>query len=448
MPAPAWISSGCRTPSSRLLQTPAARPAVNNIPTLGPPPTCAVVPTFINSVGSLTPTPSYLVTQEFRIASPTGSRLEYTAGLFYSNASNHNAGGGTSTLEDIPALGAPPIFLGPPNVGTPSTSQDYSAAVFGQGTFHFNDHLALIAGYRYTDETLRQHTISAAGVNTFSSANNTNNSWKVGLQYKFDPTLNTYATITEGYKGPQFAAPICAVGVCPAGTPSRQVLPEIPTDYEIGAKKTLFDNRVILDLNAFYIQMKDYQGQVCVTNSSNTLTCTVQNFDGVISKGVEANLFGRVSDNFTVSSGLIYNPATFPEHGVGGGPYITSDGSNLSGKQLINAPVWKFTFSGEYSHPLSSGMEGFISGDLVWKSTIRYAASTDPLLSYPSSVVVGGRVGVRFPKGWEASLFVRNAGDEQTPVLRQAGFPYPGDYGQFLSTGSFRVVGLQLNADF
>jgi iron complex outermembrane receptor protein len=416
-------------------------------------------PSDLTNVGPAHPGPSNLITQEFRIASPTGSRLEYTAGLFYSNYSVHNYGGSVTTQSDYSSLNAAPVYINStPVVGTPGTTQDYSDAVFGQATFHITDKLAVIGGLRYTDETLRQHTVTTAtaatpfapavpAVATFSSAENKNTSWRAGLQYKFDPTLNTYITVSEGYKGPQFATPICA-GTCPAGTPGREVLPEIPTDYEIGAKKTLFDGRVIVDLNAFYIKMKDYQGQICVTNAQLVLTCTVTNYDGVISKGVEANVFGRVSDNFTLSSGLIWNPATFPEHVAGGGPFISSDGSNVSGAQLVNAPVWKYTFSGEYSHPLSNGNEGFISGDLVFKSKIRYAASTDPLLSYGASVVVGGRIGVRTMKGWEASLFVRNLGNEHTPVLRQANFPGAGDYGQFLSSNSFRVVGLQLNADF
>jgi iron complex outermembrane receptor protein len=243
--------------------------------------------------------------------------------------------------------------------------------------------------------------------------------------------------------------PTNPTGVCAPGTPQREVAPEIPTNYEIGAKKVMFDGRAIADINAFYIKMENYQGQVCVTNSSNLLTCTVTNFDGVISKGIEANLFGRIADNFTVNTGLIWNPAQFPKHDSNGGPFIGVDGTNISGKQLQLAPVWKFTFSGEYSHPVFSGLEGFVGGDAVYKSKIAYSASTDPLLSYPSNIVLGAHAGVRAEKGnWSASLFVRNLTNEHIPVLRQAGFPYGLNYGQFLSTGSFRVVGVSLDAEF
>ncbi len=408
----------------------------------------------INATGP-SDSPTSLFTEELRIASPSGSKLEYTAGLFYSNQATSSLGGGTTTVSDYPALGAPPIILQPPVPGTPSGNMDFSSAAFGQATYHVTDQLGLIGGLRYTDEVLKQDTITTAGITTNSRAKNTNTSWRAGIQYAFDPSLNGYATIARGYKGPQFAAPICpvsptnATGVCPPGTPSRQVLPEIPTNYEIGAKKVLFDGRVIADINAFYIKMENYQGQVCVTNSANLLTCTVTNFNGVISKGIETNLFGRVSEDFTVNTGLIYNPATFPEHAPGGGPELGVDGTDISGKQLQLAPVWKFTFSGEYSHEVFSGLQGFAGGDAVAKSRIRYSASTDPLLSYPSNVVIGLHAGVRSEKpGWSASIFARNLTDEHIPVLRQAGFPYGLNYGQFLSTGSFRVVGVALEAQY
>ena len=407
-------------------------------------------PSDIVQYGAAVPPTSTLVTQEVRIASPTGARFEYTAGLFYSNQTTETFGGNSTALRAFTGPGAAgPFVNGIPAVGTPSTDADHSAAVFGQATWHVTDQLGLIGGLRYTKETLKQNTITTAGVQTHSRSEINNTSWRVGAQYKVDPSLQVYATISKGYKGAQFAVPICPVsaaapsGVCPPGTPSRIVLPELPTDYELGGKKVLFDGRAILDLSAFYIEMTNYQGQQCVTNSANTLTCTIQNFGGVISKGVEANLLGRVSDDFTVNTGLIWNPATYPS------PFRGGDGTNIGGAQLKNAPVWKFTFSGEYSHEVASGLQAFVSGDAVYKTAIRYSDSTNPLLSYPANWVVGGRAGVRSETGaWSVSAFVQNATDEHIPVLRQAGFPYGENYGQFLSTGSFRVVGLSLEAGF
>ena len=414
-----------------------------------PPP--AVMPTQILSTGSPNPGPTKLVTEELRIASPSGSRLEYTFGFFYSDLTTSDPGGSVFSVTDTFSPFGPTIPLGPPTIGTPAQTEDSSTAAFGQATYHLTDKLSLIGGARYTGEFLAQSTVSSSGVPANTKVDITNFSWRLGADYKFNPDLMAYVVVARGYKGPQLAPP---PNGSPAGTLSKEVKPEIPMDYEIGAKKTLFEGRVILDLNAFYMKVQNYQGQVCITDPvTQLLGCTITTFDGVVTKGIEGNIFGRVSDNLTVNAGLIWNRATYPKTSTNAagvvGPYLGPDGSDLSGAQLVDAPVWKATFSGEYSHPISNRLEGFIGADLVYKSRIRYAPSQDPLLSYPGNVVIGGQLGIRSPtQKWSANLFVRNLTDEHVPVLRQAGFPYGANYGEFLSTGSFRVVGISLEAGF
>jgi len=418
-----------------------------------------------------------LITQEFRIANETGSKVEYTAGVFYHNQTTQNYGGNTFTLRAFTGPGVPGVIVnGLPVPGGPSHTANHSAAGFGQATWRVSENFNLIGGARYTKETLRQYSVSGTGVVTESLGEISNTSWRAGAQYVFDDTLQAYATIAKGYKGPQFATVVGA----PAGTPLKVVAPEVPLNYEIGAKKVLFDGRVIADFSAFYTEVENYQGQVCGVNpTTQVLGCSIDNFDGVISKGVEVNLFGRVNDNFTLNTGLIWNEATYPNHAPGGGPFLTDTGTavdqagikiinDLSGEQLPNAPVWKATFSGEYRRDLTENFSGFISADAVYRSKLRLAGSLDPNLSYPSHWILGGRLGVtNIRHGYTASLFVRNATDEHVPVLRQAAFPsalpavipagQPGagttrvggnSYGQFLSTSAFRVVGVSLEKDF
>ena len=408
-----------------------------------PPP--AVMPTRIDPISPPETSPSTLFTQEFRIASPTGTKLEYTAGAFYSNYATKNQPGGVTTVSDTFFPGAPPLIL---NQVTSSfgTSQDVSAALFGQATYHLTDKISLIGGLRYTNETLKELT-SVSNVVRTGSIKESNWSWKVGGQYQFDPTLMSYVTISRGYKGPQFGS--VPTGA-PAGTLGLPVQAEIPTEYEIGAKKTLFGGRAVVDLSAFYINDDNYQGQLCATNPiTQLLSCTITNFEGVVSKGIEATVFGRVNEHLTLNSGIIWNPATYPSHGPNGGPYLASDGTDLSGGQLISAPLWKYTFSVEYTQKITARLEGFVAGDAVFQSKTRYGNSSDPNLFYPDNWVLGLQGGVRSADGrWTIAAFARNLTDEHVPVLRQAGFPYGANYGQFLSTNSFRVVGIRLEAGF
>jgi iron complex outermembrane receptor protein len=100
---------------------------------------------------------------------------------------------------------------------------------------------------------------------------------------------------------------------------------------------------------------------------------------------------------------------------------------------LASAPKWKFTLSGEYPSRGGQHVEGFLAADTVYKSAVRYAASTDPNVTFRRSLERGGRIGVRDPdKGWTAAIFVRNLTNSHEPVVRFANFPDGsiGSYGQ------------------
>jgi iron complex outermembrane receptor protein len=380
-----------------------------------------------------------LFTQEFRIASPSSAVFEYTAGAFYSNQTNDSDPARFSiTVSPFPGVIIPITNL----LGNVVSTKDESAAVFGQGTYHIGEKLRLIGGARYTHETLTVDYRSVdTGATGAAKSSIDNFSWKVGPQYQFDKNTMAYAMVSRGYKGPQIALGDPSL----PGNQPTVIRAEIPTNYETGLKATLFEGRILADVNAFYMNLKDYQGQLCTPNSGGGLSCVPQNIGKVISKGVEVNLFGQPMRGLSLNTGLIYNPVTYPKG------FLGQDGSALGGEQLASAPKWKFTLSGEYRHAVASNVEGFLAADTVYKSAVRYAASTDPNVTFDGHWVVGGRIGVRDPdKGWTAAIFVRNLGNKHAPVTRFANFPDGsiGSYGQLLTPQSFRLVGVSLDARF
>jgi iron complex outermembrane receptor protein len=382
-----------------------------------------------------------LFTQEFRIASPSNSTFEYTAGAFYSNQTNYtDPTPFLITVSPFPGVSFP--INGTPLQGYSLDTKDESAAAFGQATYHVGDKLRLIGGARYTHEkmTVGYHSLDA-GTTGGRSKTIDNFSWKLGPQYQFDKNTMVYAMVSRGYKGPQVAVGDPTV---PTNQPTL-IRPEIPTNYEAGLKGALLDGRILADVSAFYMDLKDYQGQLCTPNSGGGLTCAPQNIGKVISKGVEVNLFGQPVHGLSLNTGLIYNPVTYPKG------FTAQDFTDLGGEQMANAPKWKFTLSGEYRHAVAGDVEGFLAADTVYKSTVRYAASTDPNINFDAHWSVGGRIGLRDPdKGWTAAIFVRNLTNSHEPVVRYANFPDGsiGSYGQILTPQSFRLVGLSLDARF
>lgn len=163
---------------------------------------------------NLTPERLKIFSQEFRVASPAGEKLEYVLGFYHSDTQQDDQviqGGGLGLVP-------PPLRIGRVNI---LDIYSRSTALFGQATLHVTDQLSLIAGARYTDESLKDVSVQLTNTTTPSvpsygfifnpgfvlapvnAKEKTDNfSWKLGVQYEFSTDLMAYATATRGYKGP------------------------------------------------------------------------------------------------------------------------------------------------------------------------------------------------------------------------------------------------------
>ena len=385
-----------------------------------------------------------LFTQEFRVTSPADQFLEYTLGAFYSNQ-KQTRDPETLAVSVVPFPGLViPIVRNP---GATVAIADESLAFFGQGTFHLSPALRLIAGGRYTTDRLSMDRYDfATPADPFSRTvlDVGKFSWRLGAQYEIDRRTMIYATASRGFKGGQIAIPS-------APLKPFVVQPEIPTAYEFGIKSTLFGGWV-MDLNAFYSEIKNFQAQQCTVNSTAVISCVQTNIDGVKTRGAEINFFGKVFPGLSLNTGFIYAKATYPKG------FIGTDGTNIGGSQLAYAPEYKFTLSGEYEVPVSSRVNGFLAADTVWKSRIRYEANSNSLTTFRPHWLVGGRIGVRTADDrFSIAIFGRNLFDVHEPSLMQSDFPYTStsstgalqpNIGAIYGPQSFRQVGISLDAKF
>lgn len=379
-----------------------------------------------------------LFTQEFRVSSPSSQTLEYTVGAFFSHQRQDRTPETLSvTLRPAPGVAVPIVR----SLGADDTVVDESLAVFGQGTIHVTPALRLIAGGRYTSAKLsldRVNLDSPAAPDFSQRLSSDVVSYRFGAQYDLGSSGMVYATASRGFKGGQIATP--SLPLVP-----YVVRPEIPTAYEAGLKATLFRNWVA-DLNLFYQKIRDFQAQQCtVAPTTGVISCVQTNIDGVKSRGAEINFFGNVTENLSLNTGFIYAKATYP------GGFLGTDGTNIGGGQLAYAPKYKFTLSGEYDQPVTSGLTGFLAADTVWKSRIRYEANSRRETTFRAHWLVGGRIGVRDAADrFSVAVFARNLFNVHEPSLLQSDFPYNGadNVGAIYGPQSFRQVGLQLDAKF
>jgi iron complex outermembrane receptor protein len=414
-------------------------------------------------------------TQELRVASPTGGWMDYVFGGYYSDTQVYNA----LSQAGGPASGLP-AFLTP--FGNPNTarSETWDYALFGQATFHPTDKLSLIVGGRETRDQIHFASQSFVTVGALlptplplgpaldAQNQQTNFSWKLGVQYAFSRDLMAYATVTRGYKGPQiqFNAPaldLTTVTELVLGLPTPNasfslIRPEIPTDYELGLKSSMFDGRLAVDGDIFYTRIDQFQTSAFNPNNG---TVEATNIPYVTTAGVEIDVFGHPMHNLLLNGGLIYDEAEY-------GPAVTSCAPtepglcpaslllNIKGNQLASAPKWKVTASGEYDHDFSGGLQGFGQADVVYTSQIDFAEYSDPLQNEAGHAVVGLRAGLRSPdRRWSVAVFVRNLFDDRQPAYLYAPFLLSGSTapgvntaGRSYSIDSYRLVGVSLDGKF
>ena len=191
----------------------------------------------------------------------------------------------------------------------------------------------------------------------------TNFSWRIGSEYEFNNDLMVFATVARGYKNAQIA-PLQNTA------PATPVAPEIPTSVELGVKSSWLDGRLRANLSAFYSAIDGYQSSRCsVDPATSTTLCLPSNIPDVTSKGLEADIFGRIGSRLTLNLSMTYNLVRYPDF------FLAEDGvTDLGGMQLPNAPKFTASFFSNYEVPLTDTIDGFVGFDVFYKGEERLSA--------------------------------------------------------------------------
>lgn len=393
-------------------------------------------------------------TQEIRVASDPGRPFSFTLGGFYYKADTANESGpqtGVVVRLQLPFLPFP-LF---------STTYDSSRArsenlsAFGEARYKSGP-FTVFAGGRLTGAKQRTrsqrqniNTAPFPGTSPLVSADNTfkdtDFSWRVGAQYAASPQLMAYATLSRGYKNAQ-VIPVLFLGtdsLAPIVETTRVSLPEKPMAFELGLKSTLLNGRLLLNIDGFYQDTKNLQTQTWIQLAGQPFPSLIPgNASKVISKGIEADVYFKMSRSFTLSASATYNVAKYPAD------YFDGENVSLKGEQIAQAPRFAATISGEYAAPISGDVEGFISLDGRYRSKVRLA---DSRLSPQYTVdkerfTLGGRLGVRLPDRWSAAIFANNITGTRIPSVLLP--TLPSGPAAFYSTQAKREVGLQAELEF
>ncbi|MBB6095808.1 outer membrane receptor protein involved in Fe transport [Povalibacter uvarum] len=403
------------------------------------------------------------VSQELRLTSPTGGRIEYLAGVYWEKTE-------LDSLTKIPFYSNTlliPILTA--QVGATAASQlsdtdgprtfsqeSESYAGFVHVTWNITDALRSNVGLRYTKEDktasravrytdlngapLDSTTVIAGlppsfytlGIDTRAEvvaflnrsllqkvAHNISDERSedhvlpsVGLQYDITDDVMTYATWTKGAKGGGYDS----ISNAPPGQGgSFEFEPEKAENYEIGAKMT-FAGQLEVNLAAYYTEFDDLQVSVF-----NGVSYNVSNAGAAEIKGVELDSRWRATSNLLFSAAVAWTDFEFTEFSGAPCPIEPSTATAPAGVTCDNAGKpnqyvadWTASASADYRIPMGSRFELRTVLDAYYTGDYFASPNLDPKQTQEAYTKLNGRISFgRADSAWDIALVGKNLTDER-----------------------------------
>jgi iron complex outermembrane receptor protein len=423
------------------------------------------------------------ISEELRLASPGGERIDYTGGLYYfyqvdndyqySSYGSQAAGWLISPTTPSAVLNNVVAF----SHVVPATA---SYATYGQATWNITSAWHLTAGLRGTFEhktgsfaayaagndpqspyasgtvtpiaqlPAANQASAAASRKAFGPSGDytashdvANLSWTGTFAHDFSDDVHAYVTYSRGYKSPGINLVRQSLGV------NVFVAEETVDAYELGAKTDFFGGRLELNPNLFYVIDQNFQANYINTNVTPAASY-ITNVGTVISRGAELDARFYPFQGLNGSVAVMYDDAYYGSYTNAPSQYLhaTLPSQNLTGQQASGAPRWTAGAAAEYYFPLvkesEGSVDGYLGADWSLRSSFYAAVNLDPFSKVDGYQLLGLHAGLRYGKRWDASFWMRNTLDEH--YLNTASISAP--YGVTLvSVGEPRTFGVTLRGE-
>jgi len=380
------------------------------------------------------------------IGAAIDERLRYVAGAYYFDENGEEKNNRWNLLIALPG-GVIPGFdngvlveqnalLGPPpgGLGEHYTIDNQSWAAYGQVSYTplaFDQRMSITVGGRYTEDTKEAAIIDAAP-NWVEKQDWSNFNPTVTVEYAFSEDVNAYAKIASGYNAGSHPVR--------SGNPAAFALTadeETVVDYEIGLKTMLLDQRVRLNIAAFWYEYEDLQ-----VNDFQAGATVLRNAGEATVRGIEVEALARPTDNLELTLGYGYLDFEYEEFVIGGVDISDTAEAPFAPENTLQA-------SAVYTWPL--GSNGALQARMDLSYTDEYHFNPTLFLhdAAEERTLLNARLSwkeIPLPQGsLELSAWVQNLTDEE---YREFGT----DFGALgFSTNSFgdpRTWGVDLRYEF
>jgi iron complex outermembrane receptor protein len=413
--------------------------------------------------------------QELRLASPGGERIDYTIGAyaFYQklNGQNVTEWGRDASLWLLGAA-VPRNLIDGYITTSDAVSTIESYAGFAQATWNVTDAFKITPGLRYTYEKKKADyesvvsgglattdpTLIARKLSIFRpqayQANFTDSalSGQLNISYDLADDALVYASYARGFK---------SGGINLAGLPfnannnpalNRAVIdPERAQTYEIGVKTAWFERRLTANFALFRNDVKNFQANV-VDTGPGALRGYLANIEKVRTQGVEADLVLAPIGGFSAYARLAYTDGEYVSFANAPCPLeriaATTASCDLSGAELPGTSKWAASLGGEYRRDTRYDGAAYIAADVSYRSAYFADASDSIYARIKGYAVVNARIGFESENGWEVFVFARNLLDKNylqfvTVQSGNSGFlsGLPGDQRTYGVTARYKFGG-------
>jgi iron complex outermembrane receptor protein len=283
------------------------------------------------------------LTEELRIASPSGGRLDWLLGAFYTHERlDHQwvENAYDDAYEPIAAF-APYLSL----LYRPSSFKELAA--FANLTWEFSDQFEVAAGIRSARDT-QDYTNVLAG--TFGQSDfagqgaQTSTTWMTSARYRVAPSVMLYGRVSTGSQpnvliDPRRGTPVSGTG-------------ETATNYEAGVKSEFLERRALIDLTLYYLKRNGVLTGILDSGFFHYIPS-----GGVATaKGLELTSSYSPLEGLTFGYNAAYTQCAYTE-------VIAAARYQLTGYQLENVPKWDMSITAAYNWALASSWHAHVGGD-------------------------------------------------------------------------------------
>ena len=397
-------------------------------------------------------------TEELRFSRAKG-KFPWVAGTFFSHQIRDYG-------QDLPVKGFEDLTgISTRGLRAPKDSLFFSdlgykltqIALFGEGTYAFNDLFSLTAGLRYNHFSEDKAQIFDGifgndnnGVSLSSQPGSTNANDvapRVIATFKLSDTSNLNAQLSRGFRlggiNDPLNDPLCTPQDLITFGGRESWKDETAWNYEVGYKTRLLNHRASINVSGFYMDIHDLQATVTAGSCSSRL---IFNVPKARSRGFEAEFDATPNSNFDFAVSLSANDSelrsTLTSTDASGAISVVA--GIEEGQRLPTVPRFQLASAATYQHDMRRGSQAYVTGTYQYIGS-RFTQvgdqnlgtlnllSFEPSIACPDCRTIGGpltattftydpklpaydilnlRGGVRHGK-WDISVYLNNVTDER-----------------------------------